>query len=156
MYAYEELASGYPKLNINYHQEMPDHFAGLYFDSDILLNPSASSTKMYETLQEEIAHYDTTVGNIVVEDTVDNRKQEHKARSLAMTRAVSLDKLIYCHNYGLWELDEIANYCNVDIEYLTDAINNYRVKRELTFAYKDYRFDLRKNVKIEKIGGDSR
>ncbi|WP_153701814.1 toxin [Limosilactobacillus reuteri] len=120
-------------------------------DGDILLNPSVSNTKMYETLQEEIAHYDTTVGDIVTEDTIDSRKQEHRARSLAMTRAVSLDKLIYCHNHGLWELDEIADYCNVDVEYLTDAINNYRVKRGLTFAYKGYRFDLRKNVKIEKI-----
>lgn len=125
MYAYEELASEYPNINISYHREMPNHLAGLYFDGDILLNPSVSNTKMYEILQEEIAHYDTTVGDIVVEDTVDSRKQEHKARSLATTRAVSLDKLIYCHTHGLWELDEIADYCNVDMEYLTDAINNY-------------------------------
>lgn len=152
MYAYEELASEYPNINISYHQEMPDHLAGLYFDGDILLNPLVSSTKMYETLQEEIAHYDTTVGDIVAEDTVDSRKQEHKARSLAMTRAVSLDKLIYCHNHGLWELDEIADYCNVDVEYLTDAIENYRTKKGLVFSYKGYKFDLRKNVKIEKIG----
>ncbi|MRH08447.1 hypothetical protein GIX81_03360 [Lactobacillus reuteri] len=152
MYAYEKLASEYPNININYHHKMPHHLAGLYLgDGDILLNPSVSNTKMYETLQEEIAHYDTTVGDIVTKDTIDSRKQEHRARSLAMTRAVSLDKLIYCHNHGLWELDEIADYCNVDVEYLTDAINNYRVKRGLTFAYKGYRFDLRKNVKIEKI-----
>lgn len=150
MYAYEKLASQYPNINIIY-RSMPPHLPGLYLSGNIYLSKDISDTEKYEILQEEIAHYDTTVGDIVKEDTTDSRKQEHKARSLAMTRAVSLDKLIYCHNHGLWELDEIADYCNVDVEYLTDAINNYRVKCGLTFAYKGYRFDLRKNVKIEKI-----
>ncbi|MRG68684.1 hypothetical protein GIX83_02450 [Lactobacillus reuteri] len=152
MYAYEKLASEYPNININYHHKMPHHLAGLYLgDGDILLNPSVSNTKMYETLQEEIAHYDTTAGDIVTKDTPDGRKQELKARSLAMTRAVSLDKLIHCYQHDIWDTDDIADYCNVDVEYLMKAIDNYRIKRGLVFEYKGYRFDLRKNVKIEKL-----
>ena len=34
---------------------------------------------------------------------------------------------------------------------LMKAIDNYRIKRGLVFEYKGYRFDLRKNVKIEKL-----
>ncbi|OCX46890.1 hypothetical protein BFD03_08715 [Limosilactobacillus reuteri] len=151
MYAYEELASEYPHLTINYPQNMPNNLAGLNIDTDVYLNRANSDIKMYEILQEEIAHYDTTAGDIVTKDTPDGRKQEHKARSLAMMRAVSLDKLIYCYQHDIWNLEDIADYCNVDVEYLMDAIDNYRVKRGLIFAYKGYRFDLRKNVKIEKM-----
>ncbi|MCC4413163.1 hypothetical protein LMB68_02305 [Limosilactobacillus reuteri] len=70
---------------------MPDNLAGLNIDTDVYLNRANSDIKMYEILQEEIAHYDTTAGDIVTKDTPDGRKQEHKARSLAMMRAVSLD-----------------------------------------------------------------
>lgn len=55
-----------------------------------------------------------------------------------MMRAVSLDKLIYCYQHDIWNLEDISDYCNVDVEYLylIDAIDNYRVKRGLIFAYK--------------------
>lgn len=152
MYAYEELASEHPHLSINYPQNMPDNLAGLNIDTDVYLNRANSDIKMYEILQEEIAHYDTTAGDIVAEDnSLDSRKQELKARSLAMTRAVSLDKLIHCYQHDIWDTDDIADYCNVDVEYLMKAIDNYRIKRGLVFEYKGYRFDLRKNVKIEKL-----
>lgn len=130
---------------------MPDNLAGLNIDVDVYLNRAISDIKMYEILQEEIAHYDTTAGDIVTKGTPGGRKQEHKARSLAMMRAVSLEKLIYCYQHDIWSLEDIADYCNV--EYLMDTIDNYRVKRDLIHAYKGYRFDLRKNVKIEKMGG---
>lgn len=38
MYAYEELASEYPHLTINYPQNMPDNLAGLNIDTDVYLN----------------------------------------------------------------------------------------------------------------------
>ncbi len=69
MYAYEELASEYPHLTINYPQNMPNNLAGLNIDTDVYLNRANSDIKMYEILQEEIAHYDTTAGDIVTKDT---------------------------------------------------------------------------------------
>lgn len=151
MYAYEELANKHPHINITY-KKMPQNLAGLCFYNDIYLSDSISDVKKYETLQEELAHYEITVGDIVKdENSVDSRKQEYKARSLAMTRTVTLDDLIYCRFHGIWETEDIADYCNVDVEYLTKAIDNYRIKRGPIFRYKNYEFDLRNNVKIEKI-----
>ena len=57
MYAYEELASEYPHLTINFPlpKNMPDNLAGLNIDTDVYLNRAISDIKMYEILQEEIA-----------------------------------------------------------------------------------------------------
>ena len=150
MYPYEQLASEYPWIPINY-RPMPHHLPGLTMYGVIYLDRHATAVKKYETLQEEIAHYDTTVGDIATVDTKDSRKQEKKARSLAMERAVPLDDLIFCYNHGIWDPEDIADYCNVDVDYLHKALDSYREKRGLIFNYKNYRFDLRNGIHIFKL-----
>lgn len=150
VYPYEKLASKYPQIHVLY-KVMPAHLPGLTIDNDVYLSTKESNTRKYEVLQEEIAHYETTVGDITAGDTRDKRKQEKKARSLAMERAVPLDSLIYCYYHQLWSPEEIADYCNVDVDFLIKAIDNYRDKKGPVFKYKNYWFDLRTNVKIKKL-----
>ena len=80
MYPYEALASKYPHINVLY-KVMPAHLPGLTINNDVYLSEHESNVRKYEVLQEEIAHYETTVGNIIAGDTRDKRKQENKARS---------------------------------------------------------------------------
>lgn len=150
MYPYEALASKYPHINILYCADMPVHLPGLTLGNNIYLRLQQSNTQKYETLQEEIAHYEITVGDITSGKSRDARKQEKAARSLAMERSVSLDDLIYCYYHHLWLPDEIADYCNVEVKYLRKAIDNYREKRGPIFKYKNYWFDLSNNIKISE------
>ena len=148
MYPYEALASKYPHINVLY-KVMPAHLPGLTINNDVYLSEHESNVRKYEVLQEEIAHYETTVGNIVAGDTRDKRKQENKARSIAMERAVKLDDLIYCYFHHIWTSEEIADYCNVEVKYLYKAIDNYRTKYGPVFKYKKYLIDMRNSIKIK-------
>ena len=65
-----------------------------------------------------------------------------------MERTVTLDNLIYCYYHNLWTPEEIADYCNVEVEYLYKAIDNYRTKYGPVFRYKRYVIDMSKNIKI--------
>lgn len=152
MYPYEQLASKYPHINVLY-QVMPAHLPGLTLDNDIYIREGESNVRKYEVLQEEIAHFETTVGDITAGDTRDKRKQENKARSLAMERTVTLDDLIYCYYHDLWTPEEIADYCNVEVEYLYKAIDNYKTKYGPIFRYKQYIIDMNNNIKITKEVG---
>lgn len=147
MYPYEQLASKYPHINVLY-RIMPAHLPGLTVNNNVYISEHETSTRKYEVLQEEIAHYETTVGDITAGDTRDKRKQENKARSLAMERTVTLDNLIYCYYHNLWTPEEIADYCNVEVEYLYKAIDNYRTKYGPIFRYKQYVIDMNNNIKI--------
>ena len=150
MYPYEVLASKYPHINVLY-KVMPAHLPGLTINNDVYLSEHESNVRKYEVLQEEIAHYETTVGNIVAGDTRDKRKQENKARSIAMERAVKLDDLIYCYFHHIWTSEEIADYCNVEVKYLYKAIDNYRTKYGPVFKYKKYLIDMRNSIKIKNV-----
>lgn len=150
MYPYEALASKYPHINVLY-KVMPAHLPGLTINNDVYLSEHESDVRKYEVLQEEIAHYETTVGNIVAGDTRDKRKQENKARSIAMERAVKLDDLIYCYFHHIWTSEEIADYCNVEVKYLYKAIDNYRTKYGPVFKYKKYLIDMRNSIKIKNV-----
>lgn len=147
MYPYEQLASKYPHINVLY-RVMPTHLPGLTLDNDVFISEHETNVRKYEVLQEEIAHFETTVGDITAGDTRDKRKQENKARSLAMERTVTLDDLIYCYYHDLWTPEEIADYCNVEVEYLYKAIDNYKTKYGLIFRYKQYIIDMNNNIKI--------
>lgn len=147
MYPYEQLASKYPHINVLY-RVMPTHLPGLTLDNDVFISEHETNVRKYEVLQEEIAHFETTMGDITAGDTRDKRKQENKARSLAMERTVTLDDLIYCYYHDLWTPEEIADYCNVEVEYLYKAIDNYKTKYGLIFRYKQYIIDMNNNIKI--------
>lgn len=150
MYPYEMLASKYSHINILY-RVMPAHLPGLTMNNDVYISEHESNMRKYEVLQEEIAHFETTVGDITAGDTRDKRKQENKARSIAMERAVTLDDLIYCYYHNLWTPEEIADYCNVEVKYLYKAIDNYRIKHGPVFHYKQYIINMSNNINIKKI-----
>ncbi|BAP85488.1 hypothetical protein LOOC260_109490 [Paucilactobacillus hokkaidonensis JCM 18461] len=148
---FERLVNRKSNLTIKLVRSPSDHFGGFITGKTIYLNKNLSIQEQYQWLQEEIAHYDYTVGDIVDENTTDKRKQEHLARSKAMERTVTLDGLVYCFVHELWAPDEIADYFDVTDDYLRDCLENYATKRGSVFRYKDYYFDLRCGLNITKI-----
>jgi hypothetical protein len=148
---FENLIANHSQLNVVVSHCLPTKLGGLTIGHTILINHYREQREQYELLQEEIAHYDTSVGDITAENTLDKRKQEKKARSLAMERAVTLDGLIHCFYSGLWGPDEVADYFGVTEKYLFDALNHYRDKYGLIFRHGNYYFDLRQAINITQI-----
>lgn len=77
-------------------------------------------------LAEELGHYHTTVGNILNQNTVANRKQEHRARVWAYRDAFDLVDLVSAYKYGCKNRYEIAEYLDITETFLSDALEHYK------------------------------
>ena len=91
----------------------------------IALKKDLSETEKKCILAEELGHYYTTVGNILDQTEVSNRKQEQRARMWAYDRMVGLLGLIDCFKAGCRNRYEAAEYLEVTEEFLQQSIEAY-------------------------------
>ena len=102
---------------------------GLYCDGTIALNRDMYiETEKACVLAEELGHYYTTVGDIMDQTDVSNRKQERRARIWAYHKLLSLNDLIDSYKCGCRNQFEIAEHLNVTEEFLIDCLNYYKEK----------------------------
>ncbi|WP_270597056.1 ImmA/IrrE family metallo-endopeptidase [Enterococcus asini] len=113
-------------------------YEGLYKDNYIFLEKSLSDVRKKEMLMEEYGHHKTSVGTIINYDTPESRKQEARARRVSLEALVSLDKLVECSFAGLKNKFECAEYLNVSVDTLSDAISHYSAKFGPTYLHKGY------------------
>ena len=151
----EKLMAQYPNIEFIYSEAMPDYFKGLCVGDVIFINSKSNKTlaEKVVTLSEEIAHYETGVGNIIKQETVSDQKQEYKARQKGNQRLLSLDDLIHCWESGHTHPYEIAAELDVTTECIQHAVESYRYKNGLAFSYKNYHisFNNDMNIIINKI-----
>lgn len=87
-----------------------------------------SSTKKACVLAEELGHYHTTAGDILLQATDADHKQEHRARVWAYNKMVGLPKIIEAYKRSCSSLHETAEYLNVTEEFLSEALQYYKNK----------------------------
>jgi len=149
----EKLMAKFPQLNYVFSKKMPKEFKGLCVGNVIYINANDNDTNAQKlvTLSEEIAHYETGVGDITEQEKVSDRKQENKARRLGSQRLVTLDQIISCWKKGFNTIEELAEELGVTPECIESAIESYRIKKGLSFHYKNYRikFNSDTNIQIE-------
>ena len=102
---------------------------GLYYDKIIAINKHIDTTAE-ETciLAEELGHYYTTVGNIVDQKQVSNRRLERRARAWAYQKLVPLDKLVLAYKEGIRTKYELAEFLGVTEQFLAEALKYYKEK----------------------------
>ncbi|WP_353990048.1 ImmA/IrrE family metallo-endopeptidase [Pediococcus argentinicus] len=147
----ESKMDEYPNLSFRFMPFPFDKHGGVIIDNNIFINSNLSKEQQYQDLNEEIAHYETTVGDIVKEDTLDKRQQEHLARSRAMETVVSLDGLIHCFNHEIWTDQEVSDYFGVEVVYLHESLEHWKEKFGVVFRYKNYWIDLSRGINISRI-----
>lgn len=76
-------------------------------------------------LAEELGHYHTTVGDILDQRNVNNRKQEHVARKWAYERLVPEEKIRQAIADGHTDIWDLAEHLNVDEIFLKEALQYY-------------------------------
>lgn len=79
-------------------------------------------------LAEELGHYYTTTGDILAQETPNDKKQEHKARLWAYNRLVGLRGIIDGFNAGCKSRYELAEHLGVSEQFLQEAVDCYKGK----------------------------
>ncbi|QAR35233.1 ImmA/IrrE family metallo-endopeptidase [Latilactobacillus curvatus] len=120
-------ASVEEKYSIEYKRDMPDKLDGLCVGRMILINANKPAQIQAQALVEELAHQETTIGNIVGQGSIAEKKQEYKARRIAYESVVPLNSLIESYWRSTNEY-ELADNLDVTKEFLEETLNYYRVK----------------------------
>lgn len=79
-----------------------------------------------DVLAEEMGHYFTSTGRIVEQNTVEDVKQERKARLWGYDKRIGLFGLIEAFNAHCETMHDVAEYLDVSEESLSAAIEYYR------------------------------
>lgn len=89
-------------------------------------------------LAEELGHYHTTVGDILDQTDVSNRKQERTARLWAYNKQIGLSGLVHCFEARCQNIHEMADHLDVTEAFLQDALECYRQKYGICTSYQQY------------------
>ena len=125
---YETLLTEAQKENVDVAEIPFLRVKGLYCDKVIGINKGMTTAEKACILAEELGHYHTSVGNILDQQQLVNRKQEHKARRWGNERLVPLDKLIEAFNAGVQNRHELTEFLDVTEEFLLEALKHYQEK----------------------------
>lgn len=101
-------------------------------------------------LSEEIGHYHTSIGDILDQSQILNRKQELKARLWAYNKQIGLTGLINAYEYGCKSQYEVADFLNVTEEFLADALKFYKTKYGTHIKIDNYIIYFEPNIGILK------
>lgn len=102
-------------------------------------------------LAEELGHYHTTVGDILDQSSVENRKQEQRARVWAYNRLIGLNGLISAYKAGCRSAYEVANHLDVTEDFLQEAVACYRQKYGIYARIDNYVIYFEPNLAVMQV-----
>ena len=104
-------------------------FDGLIKDDRIGIRKTIETeAEKADVLAEEVAHYDLTVGDILDQTDVNNRRQERKARSQAYDMRIGINRIAEAIEMGCENPYEAAEYLGVSEKFFCEALDYYRGK----------------------------
>lgn len=103
-------------------------YDGRIKDKKIYIRKDMTPTEKACVLAEELGHHFTTIGDILDQDDIGNRKQELRARLWAYNKQIGLRGIIRAYEAHLTELYEVAEFLEVTPEFLSEALQCYRSK----------------------------
>ena len=129
MNAYEQLLSSSDESIIVVEKNFKSQAKGLCKGNKIGISKGISTfSEKACVLAEELGHHYTTVGNILDQSSVSNRKQELRARMWAYNKLIGLMGIIKSYEHGCQSYHEMAEYLDVTEEFLRDALKRYHQK----------------------------
>lgn len=122
MTKYEELMSEYEELDIQEHSMVNE---GLYCDGNIWIKEDLPSSKKYCILAEELGHHETSIGDILDQNNLNNYKQECKARMWAYRKILPFSDILQALSAGYTEVYDMAEHLDVDEMFLRECLKRY-------------------------------
>lgn len=119
--------------------DMMDALKGLCTEDGIAINKKIPTTREKKCIcAEEIGHARTTVGNILDQSIVSNRKQELRARDWAVQALLTLDDLIKAVKSGCSNFYEVADFLDVTEEFLSSALDYFKRQYGVSVHHNGY------------------
>lgn len=113
---------------IDYHFQS-SKIKGLYCNNTVALSKELeTNADKSSVLAEELGHHYTTVGDIIDLESVENRKQEFRARLWAYNKLIGLQGILSAYKANFHTLNEISEHLEVSEEFLAEALECYRKK----------------------------
>lgn len=127
MNEYEKLIDEYHSDDLIIHEaSLPYGLSGYYKDGVILIDKDMPTAQKYAVLSEELGHYMTSVGDILDQSVIDNRKQEITARRWGYDRIVPLVSLLGACRGSFDDIDEVIDNLCIDGEFLYLVLESYQ------------------------------
>lgn len=101
---------------------------GLYWDKTIGICRDVTSAEKACILAEELGHYYTSIGDILNQDKLMNRKQENRARRWGYEKLVPLEKFISAFEAGVQNRLDLTEYLDVTEKFLLAVLKHYQEK----------------------------
>ena len=112
---------------------------GLIKDRNIAIRQTIPTNKEKAcTLAEELGHAMTSAGDIMDYNDPNNWKQEVKARTFGYHLMITPEQLIDAYKHGCRGKHELAEYLNVTVPYLDEAVERFHGIYGLYQRYGDY------------------
>ncbi len=107
---------------IQYNFDSPN-LKALYCDGYIALN-NAITTTVEKTclIAEELGHFHTSVGDILDQSTLENRRQEHTAKKWAAQKLITFDEIIKASQQGVCNKYELADFLEVTEDFVERSL----------------------------------
>ena len=140
MIAYEELLfeaddEGIEVLEFIFESDIK----GLYSDYCIAISHKLDTTTEKKcVLAEELGHYHTSDGNLIDLKSIQNRKQEVRARKWSYEKLIPLKSIIKASFGCCANLYELAEYLDVTEQFLKEALTYYQSKYGLYAEVDNY------------------
>jgi len=125
---YESLIKEAAQQEIyTYEKPMKSEIKGLYSDKVICINENIPSlTEKACILAEELGHHHTSVGNILDQSNLSNRKQEKRARNWAYEKLIPLSAIIEAHYAGITNKHDLIEFLDITPDFLESALERYQ------------------------------
>ena len=128
MTTYEKLLNEAYENGITVKEKPLKSGDGRIYNNRIAIRESIETTATKScVLAEELGHYYTTVGNILDQSDINNRKQENIARRWAFQKLLPFENIIFAVQDGHVDTWDIAEYLDVDEAFLKDALRHYGI-----------------------------
>jgi len=121
----ERLMSRYPALSFVFDKNMPSDMGGLTVNDKININANISESEQYQWLNEELGHYETSVGDISNYAPADNSKQENVARRWGYKQSLTYRQLQKIKDEWHDTDYEIADDLGLQLDYLYEVGHTY-------------------------------
>lgn len=149
---YETLLDKANGKGLSVTEKPMDLYDGLIIGKDIYVRSTIkTSAQKADTLAEEIAHHDYTIGDIMDQSISENRKQEHIARFHAYNERIGLIGIIKAYEAHCRNRYEMAEFLDVSEPFLAEALECYKNKYGLYKAIDNYIVYFEPYLAIAKI-----
>lgn len=136
---YEDLLRQADSENLIVKEKNIPGYGGRIYKNRIAIHKGLNTTNEKSCiLAEELGHYHTTYGDIINQNSIQNRKQEFRSRVWGYQRLITMDKLIDAYYNGCRNYYELAEELDVTEEFLQEALDIFKQKYNPYVQYKNY------------------